>query len=49
MNKRTNKLLAVALAITLALASLGLAACGGNDSAQSQDNCYGEDLPVVNE
>ena len=48
MNKRTSRLLAWVLAITLAFASLGLAACGGN-STQEQDNCYGDDLPVVNE
>ena len=54
MNKRTSKFLSLILAITLAFATLGLAACGGSNggsgsaSTQEQDNCYGDDMPVVN-
>lgn len=42
-----RKVVAILLSCTLALGSLSLAACGGNK--QEQDNCYGEDMPVVNE
>lgn len=49
MNKRTNRLLTWVLAVTLAFASLGLAACGGGNSTQEQDNCYGDDMPVINQ
>lgn len=48
MNNRTNKFLSLLLAITLVFASLGLAACGGQQK-QEQDNCYGEDMPVIND
>ena len=48
MTNRTNKLLSLILAITLALATLGLTACSGG-SSEEQDNCYGEDMPVINE
>lgn len=48
MSKRTNKILSVLLALTLAIASMSLVACGGG-STQEQDNCYGEDMPVMNE
>ena len=48
MKNRTTKFLSLFLAITLALATLGLTACGG-ESKQEQDNCYGEDMPVINE
>lgn len=48
MTNRTNKLLSLFLAITLALATLGLTACG-DSGKQEQDNCYGEDMPVINE
>jgi hypothetical protein len=42
-----RKVVAAILSCSLALGSLSLAACGGN--SQEQDNCYGEDMPVVNE
>jgi hypothetical protein len=42
-----RKVVAALLSCTLALGSLSLVACGG--SSQEQDNCYGEDMPVVNE
>lgn len=54
MNNRTSRFLSFILAITLAFATLGLAACGGtggdsgSGSTQEQDNCYGDDMPVVN-
>lgn len=47
MNNRTNKFFSLVLAIALALATFGLAACGGGNT-QEQDNCYGDDMPVVN-
>ena len=48
MTDRTNKFLSLFLAIMLALATFGLTACG-EDAAQEQDNCYGDDMPVINE
>ena len=47
MTNRTHKLLALVLAITLGFASLSLTGCGG--SKQEQDNCYGKDMPVINQ
>ena len=48
MNNRTRKFLSMILAITLAFATLGLAGCGGGQK-EEQDNCYGKDMPVVND
>lgn len=48
MQNRTHKFLSLFLAITLALGSITLVGCGGGGQAE-QDNCYGEDMPVVNE
>lgn len=33
--------------VSLVLGTFALAGCGG--SKDEQDNCYGEDMPVVNE
>ena len=48
MNKRSNKVLSLFLALVLAVGSLSLVGCGGN-KANEQDNCYGEDMPVINQ
>ena len=47
MNVRVRKLLSIFLSVTLACGALSLAACGG--ASNEQDNCYGEDMPVINE
>ena len=47
MNSRFKSLMAALLAIMLVLGSFSLTACGGGND--EQDNCYGEDMPVVNE
>ena len=44
---RTHTLLSLLLVITLLLGSIALTGCTG--SKDEQDNCYGEDMPVVNE
>jgi hypothetical protein len=36
------------VAVALTLSTLTLAGCGGS-SKDEQDNCYGEDMPVINE
>lgn len=49
-----SRILAVALTAMLAFGGLALAGCnsdnGGDqkDQAAEQDNCYGDDLPVIN-
>lgn len=48
MNKRVRSLLSLFLAIMLALGSLSLVGCGPSGDAE-QDNCYGDDMPVINE
>ncbi len=48
MNKHMRKFLSMILAVTLTFVTLGLAGCGGGETDE-QDNCYGEDMPVVNE
>ena len=40
-----KKLIAILLTGVMAMS---LAACGGSN-ANEQDNCYGEDMPVINE
>ena len=45
---RTNTLVSLLIVIALMLGSLALAGCTGG-SKDEQDNCYGEDVPVVNE
>ena len=49
MKNRSSMLLSLMMAITLALAAFGLAACGNGGQGAEQDNCYGEDMPVINE
>jgi hypothetical protein len=39
--------MSVLLAASLTFGSFALAGC--NNAAEEQDNCYGEDMPVVNE
>ncbi|MBQ9057566.1 MAG: hypothetical protein IJ125_00085 [Atopobiaceae bacterium] len=59
MNSSTNKLLSLILAIVIAFASISMIACGGGSqngsqsehsasAEESQDNCYGDDLPALN-
>lgn len=45
---RLRTLAMLFVALMLALSTLMLAGCGGS-SADEQDNCYGEDMPVINE
>lgn len=47
MNKHAHALLSLLLALLLAVGSFTLVGCSGSDA--EQDNCYGEDMPVVNE
>ncbi|MDO4796848.1 MAG: hypothetical protein Q4A01_02385 [Coriobacteriales bacterium] len=57
MSKRLSSLIPILLAVVLALGSLTLVGCGGSsdDSSKAdantteQDNCYGDDMPVINE
>ena len=54
MTNRTNKFLSLFLALVLAFCTFGLTACGGSNAdaeeqEQEQDNCYGDDMPVINE
>jgi hypothetical protein len=48
MNNRFHKFLSLFIAVALAFGSLTLAGCGGAKTDE-QDNCYGEDMPVINE
>ena len=51
-----KKLAVIMLAALMCAGSLALTGCGGSDDSSSatteqattQDNCYGDDLPVVN-
>ena len=47
-HEHAHKLLTVLLALALVLSSLACAGCGSK-AADEQDNCYGEDMPVINE
>ena len=47
MTKRSRSFVSLFVALTLILGSLTLAGCSGSNN--EQDNCYGEDIPVVNE
>jgi hypothetical protein len=46
--ERLRSILTLLVAMALALSALTLVGCGGS-SAEEQDNCYGEDMPVINE
>ena len=47
--KGLMKALVLALAaFSLALSMFTLSGCGGS-KAEEQDNCYGDDMPVINE
>lgn len=48
LSKRLKTLVSALFVVALAFGSLSLAACGGS-SSNEQDNCYGDDMPVVNE
>lgn len=48
MSKRFNAIVTLLLAVVLAFGSLALVGCGGGGDAE-QDNCYGDDMPVINE
>lgn len=47
MNDRIRSVLSMFLALVLALGALTLVGCGGSED--EQDNCYGEDMPVIND
>lgn len=47
MKKHLHALVMAFVAFSLVLGSLTLAGCTG--SKEEQDNCYGEDMPVINE
>lgn len=47
MNQRTRSFISVFMAFLLVLSMTMLAGCTG--SKDEQDNCYGEDMPVVND
>ncbi len=47
LSSRLNTLLSALLVIALTFGTLALAGCGG--SKDEQDNCYGDDMPVINE
>ncbi len=49
MSKKLQSVLTFFVALSLVMGSLALTACGGNSSSNSQDNCYGEDMPVIKE
>ena len=44
---RFSSILTMLLAISLLFGSLTLVGCGSK--TEEQDNCYGEDMPVINE
>ena len=46
MNARTRSLISLFVALVLLIGTISLAGCSG--SKNDQDNCYGEDMPVVN-
>lgn len=46
---RSHTIIALLLALVMAFGALSLAGCGGGSSSSEQDNCYGEDMPVINE
>lgn len=48
MKKYLKPFAAFLLATALVFSSFSLAGCSGG-GADEQDNCYGEDMPVVNE
>lgn len=53
--QRLGRALIVALLLALLASPVGLTACGGSSgtaeeqATEEQDNCYGDDLPVVND
>ena len=46
MNNRIRTLVTVLTAFALAFGTMALTGCGGQQN--EQDNCYGEDMPVIN-
>ena len=49
MSKKLQSVLTFFVALSLVMGSLALTACGNSSSSSAQDNCYGEDMPVINE
>lgn len=47
MKNRGRSLICMFVALMLVLSTFALAGCTG--SSDEQDNCYGQDVPVVNE
>lgn len=51
-HQRLNAILSAMLVLGMLFGAFSLTACtGGSDkqTEQEQDNCYGDDMPVVNE
>ena len=46
MNGWKRSFISLFVALALVMASFTMAGCGG--SKNEQDNCYGEDMPVIN-
>jgi len=46
LNGTVHAMITMLLAFALLLGTMTLVGCGSKDE---QDNCYGEDMPVVNE
>ncbi len=46
MNGQKRSFISLFVVLALVMASLTMAGCGSSQS--EQDNCYGEDMPVVN-
>lgn len=47
-SSRMQRLLSLLVAVALVFGTFALAGCRGGGEDE-QDNCYGEDMPVVNE
>lgn len=47
LKNRLHALVSALLVVSLFFGSFALAGCKG--SAEEQDNCYGDDMPVINE
>lgn len=48
-NKIFSTILTLLLAFGITLGTLSLTACGGNKQADEQADCYGDDMPKIND